>query len=269
MPDEMPVFSTTVYATSPRKEPVNYGLTLEQRLTPSIAGFQALKDDIQQTLRVALPAVVTKFTPGPPALVDVIVAMQERFKRNEPLPSAPDEINLVSTPMELPPLNDVPVAFPNGGGYSVTFPIAAGDEVLLVFSDTALGIWLQNGAAVVNGVVQTVNPIHEWRHILSHAIAIPGLRSTPRGIPSISTSSMQIRTDSGDTLIDIVEGTVTVKAPTVTVNAQTANIDGSTQVNINSSGSTPVNINGHNFLSHEHTGVQAGGSQTGGVATLP
>jgi hypothetical protein len=45
----------------------------------------------------------------------------------------------------LPVLHDVPVVFPGGGGLHLTFPLAAGDEVLLVFACRPIDSWWQSG----------------------------------------------------------------------------------------------------------------------------
>ena len=68
----------------------------------------------------------------------------------------------------LPVVPNVPIVFPGGGGFSLTFPIEVGDVVLLVFSEASLDKWLSQGG--------TVDPLDERRHALADAIAIPGLR---------------------------------------------------------------------------------------------
>lgn len=68
----------------------------------------------------------------------------------------------------LPVVTDVPVVFPGAGAYSITFPVAKGDTVLLVFSQASLDKWLQSG--------KDIDPLDDRRHSLTDAIAIPGLR---------------------------------------------------------------------------------------------
>lgn len=69
----------------------------------------------------------------------------------------------------LPVINGVPVVFPGAGDYSITWPLAKGDIVLLVFSEAALDKWKTRG--------DDVDPGDDRRHALSDAIAIPGLRA--------------------------------------------------------------------------------------------
>lgn len=60
---------------------------------------------------------------------------------------------------------------PRGGGFALTFPVAAGDECLVVFADACIDSWWQSGG------VQ--NQAEKRRHDLSDGIVIPGLWSQP------------------------------------------------------------------------------------------
>lgn len=81
----------------------------------------------------------------------------------------------------LPVLVGVPVVFPGSGGFSVTWPIAAGDTVLVVFSSSSIDRWLALGGEV--------DPIDDRRHHISDAIAIPGLRDVPHALGSTATDA--------------------------------------------------------------------------------
>jgi hypothetical protein len=92
-------------------------------------------------------------------------------------------------------LTDVPVQFPAGGGHGMTFPISTGDECLLVFASRCIDAWWQQGG---------VQPQAEKRmHDLSDGFAILGFRSKPRALSNVSTTSTQIRSDDGQTYVDI------------------------------------------------------------------
>jgi len=81
----------------------------------------------------------------------------------------------------LPTLRAVPVLFPGGlaGQASITWPLAAGDLVLLLPPGWELGAWYQSGAQAL--------PVGERRWSLSDIVAIP---SWPRPLssPPASTS---------------------------------------------------------------------------------
>lgn len=92
----------------------------------------------------------------------------------------------------LPVIPHVPVVFPGAGGFRVTFPIAVGDTVLVVFSSSSLDQWLALGGEV--------DPKDDRRHDLSDAIAIPGLRDFAHALSSAPTSTMSIGKDGGPTI---------------------------------------------------------------------
>lgn len=70
-------------------------------------------------------------------------------------------------PQPMPILENVPVIFPRSGGASLTFPVNAGDTVLLVFVERSIDLWLTVGGQV--------DPDDPRKFDLSDAVAIPGL----------------------------------------------------------------------------------------------
>jgi hypothetical protein len=132
-------------------------------------------------------------------------------------------------PLDFPVIPDVPVVFPGGGGYSLTFPIAAGDEVLLVFASRCIDAWWKLGTSTSKSQPQTESRMHD----LSDAFAIVGPRNQTRMLnPSPAGSSVQLRSDDGQAIIEVAanhvinittqgnvnvtsQGTATVKAPTI------------------------------------------------------
>ncbi len=95
----------------------------------------------------------------------------------------------------LPVITDVPVMFPGSGGVRVSFPVAVGDVVLLVFASASLDKWLDRGGEV--------DPLSDRRHSLSDAIAIPGLTArTSDADPMIEfTSNGQIHAGGSEPLV--------------------------------------------------------------------
>jgi len=144
----------------------------------------ALTDDIMSNLRVALPGIIQSFDPEA-----VTCVVQPAVKGYES-----DDAGKKSS-LSLPLLVDVPVIFPRGGGVTLTFPVKAGDECLLVFSDRCIDFWWQNG-----GVQESVD---SRMHDLSDAFAIVGPQSQAQKISGISTSAAQFRSDDGSTYLEI------------------------------------------------------------------
>jgi hypothetical protein len=255
--------------------PTNFGQTLEQRLLPSVARDQQFADILRQSIRVALPAIVQSFDPGPPATASVLVASNELAQFNIDQSQAQlsaQQVSIQTKAVQLPILVDVPVMMLGAGPWSITCPIQRGDECLIVFADTPIDVWFQNGGL-------NASPVSQRRHDLSDGLAIFGLRSTPRGLSGWSSGSMQIRNDDSSVVIDLASNQITITAPNVQVNcsgtaavqAETVNVEGSNQVSITSSNQVTISGSGHtsieskDFLAHHHSGVQAGGGTTGPV----
>ncbi|WP_427112445.1 Gp138 family membrane-puncturing spike protein [Megasphaera sueciensis] len=132
----------------------------------------------------------------------------------------------------LPLLVDVPFFVYSGGGYCLTLPVSENDECLVVFGDECIDGWWQNGG------VQ--NQVERRRHDLSDGFAIVGFRSQQKKLSNYSGNTAQIRTESGSSYIEISDS----------------------GINIMSSNTT---IDGVSFKGHMHSGVESGGSNTGGV----
>jgi len=107
---------------------------------------------------------------------------------------------------EIPVINDVPVVFPGAGGFRVTFPVARGDVVLIVFAETSLDRWLVRGSVI--------DPGDDRRHDLNDAIAIPGLRPFSDPLASAPTDKLSIGADEG-AVINIATDDIEARAGTV------------------------------------------------------
>ena len=90
----------------------------------------------------------------------------------------------------LPILQRVPIAFPQGGGYFLTFPLAPGDSVLLVFSDQSLDEWVQRSSGVASS--RSVRSHH-----ITDAIAIPGVRPFVAPLADADATTMAMGRDGG------------------------------------------------------------------------
>lgn len=98
-------------------------------------------------------------------------------------------------PLPIPPINDCPVVFPHGGGFTLTFPIAAGDEGLLILADRWIDGWWSNGSPTP--------PTDLRMHDLSDGFVMVGPRSRPNAISSVSTTAVQLRNDAGTSYVQI------------------------------------------------------------------
>ncbi|MCH9834140.1 hypothetical protein K0U83_00680 [bacterium] len=90
---------------------------------------------------------------------------------------------------DLPVIPAVPVKFPGGGGYRMTFPMDPGDAGLIVFCEASLDKWLVSGG--------TVDPADDRRHDLTDAVFIPGLRDFGHPLQSAPTDRATFGKDDG------------------------------------------------------------------------
>jgi len=222
----------------------NFGLTLAERVAPSQERIWRHTEAIEEGIRVAVPAVVQAFD-AVNQTVDVMAVTAEIVQRNANAPDVP--VNMVREARALPVLHEVPVMIATGGGWDITFPIQAGDECILLFSDTILDHWLDNGSDGKNALV----PVDTRRHDLSDAVALFGVRSKPRKLQNYSAQSMQIRSDDASVIIDLAAGKITITCPAVAL------ANGTLQVN------KGFSCNGQSPQSAAGLGVAATASVTG------
>lgn len=166
----------------------------EEALRAALDGFRA-------GLWTAVPGIIQSFN-ATAQTVEVQPAIKAKLRR----PNG----DVVS--VALPLLVDVPVVFPCGGGFTLTFPITPGDECLVVFSSRCIDAWWQSG-----GVQE---PMEARMHDLSDGFAFVGARSQVRTF-EVDTSNVQLRSDDGENFIEITPaGTVKLEALDVVVHAR-------------------------------------------------
>lgn len=113
--------------------------------------------------------------------------------------------------LDYPLLRDVPLYFPGGGGCTLSFPVKAGDECLLLFASRCIDLWWASSG------VQA--PFEVRKHDLSDAFALVGVRSQPRAIAGVSADSVQLRSDDGTASITLNPATqeISLQASTIKV----------------------------------------------------
>jgi len=209
----------------------------ETAMLSVLAGFQA-------GLWTAMPAVVLKVDLAK-MTCEVQVTIQARLRN-------PDQSHYWVT---LPPLVDCPLIFPSGGGFTLTFPVKAGDECLVVFASRCIDTWWQSGGTGVQADFRM--------HDLSDGFVLVGPRSQPRVLTGVSSSDVVLRNDENTSRVSIAPGgAIALTSPvSVSITAPAVNITG----NVSTTGT--LKNNGVNVgSSHVHGGVQTGGSNTGGPA---
>lgn len=240
-----------------------------------------------KNLHTCMPGIIAAFDP-----VTQTASVQPAIKR----------IFTEKGSVNLPLCVDVPVQFPGGGGFFLTFPVAAGDECILYFSERCIDFWHVNGG--------TQLPAEYRLHDLSDAIAAVGLNSQPNKISAFSDTDTELRnrartvrvtmkpdgtienvnqggrttlSDAGKFTI-VAPGGFEVNAPHSQINSDTTTINGNETVvgaltgqrGMAISGGTGATVTGNiavtggditadgkSLKTHAHSGVQPGAGNSG------
>jgi Phage protein Gp138 N-terminal domain len=166
----------------------------EQLLNDTETATRIALDGRQAQMWTALPAIVQS--------VDLAAMTVEAQPAIQGVITNPDG---TEQNVNLPLLVDCPLCFPSAGGFTLTLPIKAGDEVLIVIASRCIDTWWQNGGVGV--------PAEARMHDLSDGFALPGPRSQPRALPAISATNAQLRNDAGSVYLEITpSGAINMKA---------------------------------------------------------
>ncbi|HDG8080743.1 TPA: hypothetical protein PCO51_005470 [Klebsiella pneumoniae] len=194
-----------------------------------------LAQAIMSAMRVSIPGIIQSFDP------DAVTAVIQPAIKGVEHDASGAEVSV-----NLPLLVDVPVIFPRGGGCTLTFPVKAGDECLVIFADRCIDFWWQNG-----GIQE---PVDERMHDLSDAFCIVGPQSQAKKIGGISISAVELRSDDGSAKLSLnpASGVISGTAPGgFNLNGLKILSDGRLQL-----------VDGSIVDKHTHGGVEPGGSST-------
>jgi hypothetical protein len=157
---------------------------LRQHSADETEMLQTALDQRQLQIHTATPAQIVSYNPSTmTATVQPALRIIQR------------QTDGTQVPRVIQAIQDVPVGFPGGGGYLLTFPVQPGDECLLVFCERQIDNWHQHGG------IQT--PTDFRLHDISDAVALVGLRSQPNRLAGASGSTVQLRSDAGNLVIEL------------------------------------------------------------------
>ena len=242
-----------------------------ERLNSPTTSLLVALDGFQSTLWTTLPVKVASVAR---LVSENTVDLQPTIMGKYLAPGAQAYTNI-----KLPRLLQCPVHFGAGSAFVLTFPLAVGDEGLVILAARCIDAWFATGA---DDNVQSEMRMHD----LSDGFFLPGFRSKPNIVPSISMTDVQLRNFAGDTYVSISPSKdVNVVTP-ASINAQAGvainltapltKITGNLQVTGNATVDTNLQVNGNTVMygtvfnnvtnignSHKHSGVQSGSSDTG------
>ncbi len=154
---------------------------MTRRLTTAET-LSRILDSFAQDLHVALPGVVRSYDAASQT-AEIRLGLQRVL-------TAEDEDQDEDTTENLPILQSVPVCFPRGGGYFLSFPLAVGDGVLVVFNELDINAWRDSSG-------DAVDPGVGLRHGLSGAVAVPGMFTRADALSSASGAYARFGRDGG------------------------------------------------------------------------
>ena len=222
-------------------------------------------DDPEESLRLAMESQQAQIWTALPGVVAAVNLAAQTLSVQPTVQGSVASPNGAKQLVNLPLLVDVPIVWPRAGGFALTFPITAGDEVLVVFASRCIDSWWQSGGVGA--------PAEARMHDLSDGFAILAPTSQPKKLTGVSSTNVQLRDESGTTYVEITpDGKARVVAATqIDVEAPTVNITGDLNVTgemnlvgqLTQSGGS-MTIGGVVFGTHKHTGVQPGSGTSGG-----
>ena len=156
--------------------------------------IRAIQAQTQAAIHTALPGIVKSYdTATQTATVQLSVQLQG---------------------VSVPPLPDVPVAWPGGAAGFLHVPLTAGDPVLVVFAEEDFSRWWTTGSVSSPAVLA--------RHGL-HAMAIPGLRRaaaplavTGGHVTLAATSALHLGSDTATDAVTLEPAAATILADIIT-----------------------------------------------------
>jgi hypothetical protein len=160
-----------------------------QRHVDNFELIQTHLDTRQSEIHTAMPGKIVSFDPAKmTARVQLSIQQMQRQQDGS------------SKAVSLTEIRDVPVAFPGGGGHTLTFPVKAGDDCMVQFCERSIDGWHDQGG--------DPRPPNDLRmHDVNDAIAHVGLRSQ-KTLPSggASATTVQLRSDDGSSYIELDPG---------------------------------------------------------------
>jgi len=209
-------------------------------------------DDQELSIREALDTQQSKMWTAIPAIVVDVDLSAQTLSAQPSIQAVVRDKDNKTTNVTLPVLINVPIVFPRGGGFALTLPVAAGDEVLIVFASRCIDAWWQSGGVGVQ--------VEQRMHDLSDGFAILAPTSQPKKLSGVSSTSVQVRNEAGTTYVEIdSSGKIKLVSPSeVKVASPSIILDGNAQVTGNLTVDGNLTNSGIVFLNHRHGGVSIG-----------
>ena len=211
----------------------------------------------EEVLRIALQSAQSRIWTALPGIVKSVNAAKMTIAVQPTINARLRNSDGSYTTLKMPVLSDCPVLWQGGGGVTAVFPIAAGDECLVIFSSRCIDNWWALGG---------VQDPPEFRmHNLSDGFALVGVRNAKRAYtPPAGVAALM--SDDGTTYVQLNPTAKTLKmtAPNgINLNGVTIDSSGNVSSPATVTATTDVVGGGKHLATHTHSGVTTGGGVTG------
>lgn len=187
-------------------------------------------NDREEALRLAMLGLQSKIWTAMPGIIDAFDVDTLTARVQIAIKGMVTGEDQVQRPQDLPVLVSVPVHFPRGGNCLLTFPVAPGDECLVVFASRCIDSWWTSGGVQV--------PQEARMHSLSDGFAFVGFFSQTTKV-GVSTANAQLRSLDGSTYVElnpaaqklrlVAPGGIELVAPTIELDGNLTQGTGSTK----------------------------------------
>lgn len=141
----------------------------QQAASPETAAAAQIEGRLKD-LHTCMPGIIASFDPD---------------KQTASVQPAIQRIFTEKGAVNLPLCVDVPVCFPGGGDFQLTFPVKAGDECILMFSERAIDLWYSQGG--------TTQPSEYRLHDLSDGMAVVGINNQQKKLTDFNNTDVELR----------------------------------------------------------------------------
>jgi protein gp138 len=224
--------------------------------------------DEEETQRMIFEGLISGVWTALPGIVQAVTNGGNTLEVQPAINGRVRQLNGTYKSIPLPKLVDVPICWQGGGGLTFTFPIAAGDECLIVFASRCIDQWWKNGFTAPAGQKgadgNPVNALNDpplfCMHDISDGFALVGVRSLPRKLTGFNATTARLRSDDNTFYFEadpvnkainmVASGGVSINGVTVDSSGNVANAATLTSTgNITSSAGavaakTQVSVNG-------------------------
>jgi hypothetical protein len=159
--------------------------------------------DPEETLLLAFEGMISRVWSALPGVIQAVTNNGNTVEVQPAVNGRARQLDGTYKSIQMPKLVDVPICWQGGGGATWTFPIAVGDECLVVFASRCIDSWWQNGfvapqrqTGADGKPVNTLNDPTEFRMLnLSDGFALVGVRSLKRAFSAFDAETARLRTD--------------------------------------------------------------------------